>query len=103
MKTQNKYSEEHTKIFYIKSFLKIIRILMFNAVDTSLSCLLFGLFYIFLCIHLGKDVSSFQAPFSLCSYIQTSPSSRHEDTKGLNLLCDMGFPLGSHKQRTQRP
>lgn len=79
---------------------------MFNAVDTSLSRLLFGLFWsvcIFLCIHTRKDVSSFQAPFSLCSYIQTSPSSRREDTKGLNLLCDMGFPLGSHKQRTQRP
>lgn len=34
---------------------------------------------------------------------QTSSSSRRKDTKGLNLLCDTGFPLGSHKQRTQRP
>lgn len=26
-----------------------------------------------------------------------------KDTEGLNLQCDTGFPLGSHKQRLQRP
>lgn len=27
----------------------------------------------------------------------TSQADSWEDTKGLNLLCDIGFPLGSHK------
>lgn len=26
-----------------------------------------------------------------------------KDTKGLNLLRDIGFPLGGHKRRAQRP
>lgn len=52
------------------------------------------------CFYAGIDVKSFWAPF--CSF-PTSPAGHSKDTKGLNLLCDIGFPLGSHKQRIQRP
>lgn len=40
---------------------------------------------------------------SLYSGTETSQAASWEDTKGLNLLCDTGFPLGSHKRRTERP
>lgn len=32
------------------------------------------------------------------SCTETSQADSWEDTKGLNLLCDTGFPLGSHKR-----
>lgn len=69
----------------------------------DLVCYTCAIWKIFRCVYTAIDVKSFWAPFLLYSYIQTSHASHREDTKGLNLLCDIGFPLGSHKQRIQRP
>ncbi|TNN51625.1 hypothetical protein EYF80_038201 [Liparis tanakae] len=44
------------------------------------------------------DVKSLSAPFGSYSHLQRHKAGHSEDTKGLNLLCDIGFPLGSHKQ-----
>lgn len=90
-----------------EGFLKILGILSFIRMHSSLCRALFGLWcaYIFPCVHTWWNRRFIPGSFflPLFPYIQISPSSRREDTKGLNLLCDTGFPLGSHKQRTQRP